>query len=98
VNIARPPKGFVLRKKPAVTKTLDEMRESCPWLDRAYEDAIARLRMSGHKEGRVSDYDGAIRSIVEVDPATGKKRLGISYTVFADVLTVYGIRVLAVSN
>lgn len=52
--------------------------------------------MSGHTEGIVSQYNGAWRSVVEVDPATGKKRLGISYTVFADVLTVYRIRVLAV--
>ena len=72
------------------------MRAQCPWLDRAYDDAIARLRMSGHTEGIVSQYNGAWRSVVEVDPATGKKRLGISYTVFADVLTVYRIRVLAV--
>lgn len=96
MNIARPPEGFFLRTKPEVTETLDSMRETCPWLDRAYEDAVARLKMSGHKEGRVSDYDGAWRSIVEADPVTGRKRLGISYTVFADVLTVYRIRVLAI--
>jgi hypothetical protein len=43
---------------------------------------------------RVSDSDGAHRTVIEIDPVTGARRLAIVYTVFADVLTIYGIRVL----
>ena len=94
MNIARPSSGFVLREKPLVKQTLDSARPSCPWLDRAYADAVSRLRISGHTEGRISDSDGAHRSVIEVDPVSGARRLMIVYTVFADVLTIFGIRVL----
>jgi hypothetical protein len=83
---------------PEVRVTLDEQRESCPWLDRAFEDAVTRLKMAGHIEGRQSEYDGAWRSIVERDPLTGRKRLGLSYTIYTDILTIYRIRVLASGN
>lgn len=98
MNMARPASGFVLRERPAVKQTLNDRRHDCPWLDRIYADAVARLRMSGHKEGRVSELNATVRSVVELDPQSGQKRLGVSYQVSADVLTIRAIRVLIASG
>lgn len=54
--------------------------------------------MSGHREGRMSETVPGLRSVVEVHPVTGRKRLGISYTVLGDRITVYAIRVLALDG
>ena len=98
MQFARPPEGFRLVEKPKVRETLDALRDSCAWLDQAYADAIARLRMSGHTEGRQSGSRPGLRTVVELNPSTGRRRLGISYVVLGDRLTVYAIRVLAVDG
>lgn len=98
MQFARPPNGFHIFERPAVRAALEEHRQSCPWLEHAYKDAIARLKMSGHNEGKLSDRIPGLRSVVEVDPITGRRRLGISYRPLDDYLTVYNIRVLAVDR
>lgn len=95
MQFARPPNGFRLVQMPGVHRTLSELVGQCPWLDRAYADAIARLKMSGHKEGRLSGVVPGLRSVNEIHPTTGRRRLGISYVVLGDCLTIYSIRVLA---
>ena len=98
MQFARPPNGFRLIQKPGVHTTLSDMAELCPWLERAYADVVTRLKMSGHKEGRHSTTVPGLRSVTEVDPTTGRKRLGVSYLVLGDSLTIYSIRVLAVDD
>lgn len=98
MQFARPPDGFRLNQKEAVLKTLEELRATCPWLDQAYSDAVARLRMSGHNEGRLSKTVPGLRSVVEVHPTTAKRRLGISYLVLGDRITIHAIRVLAMDG
>lgn len=95
MQIARPPSGFHLTEKPRVRETLKALEDDCPWLEPVYANAVARLRMSGHKEGVHSGKVPGLRSVVEIDPATGKRRLGISYRVLGDELTIFAIRVLA---
>src|SRR5262245_40375553 len=94
MQFARPPSGFRIVEQPKVRETLDAHKAQCPWLERAYADALTRLKMTGHSEGRLSDRIPGLRSVVEVDPVTGIRRLGISYRVLGDRLTVYNIRVL----
>ena len=98
MQFARPPSGFRLFQKPKVDETLDDLAYQCPWLYQAYQDALQRLKMSGHNEGRLSKVVPGLRSVVEAHPVTGRKRLGISYIVLGDRLTVYSIRVLALDG
>jgi hypothetical protein len=98
MQFARPPDGFRVFQKPPVDETLTALADQCAWLIQAYEDAIARLKISGHNEGKLSSTVPGLRSVVEVNPLTGRKRLGISYIVLGDRLTVYAIRVLAMDG
>ena len=95
MNIARPPDGFRLNVRPQVKAQIDELKSQCPWLEVAFADVVARLRMSGHKEGVPSQSVPGLRSVVEVDPISGQRRLGLSYGALGDELTIYAIRVLA---
>jgi hypothetical protein len=97
MQYARPPEGFNLREHPQVLETLACMREQCPWLDGAYRDLVARLRMSGHVEGTPTARPW-VRAIVELNPRTGRKRLGISYHVKGSTLKVIAIRVLTIDG
>lgn len=98
MNIARPPNGFVLRVKPRVIEILNALSNDVPWLGRAYKDAVTRLVMSGHKEGRQLKSNLTWRVAEELDPLTGVPRLAITYQVSADVLTIHGIIVLVADN
>ena len=98
MQFARPTSGFLVSEKPNVRETLLELADQCPWLWQAYDDAILRLKMSGHNEGKLSSTVPGLRSVVEVNPLTGRKRLGISYRVLGNQLTVYAIRVLALDG
>lgn len=95
MQFARPPDGFTIFEHPNVLQTLNNHRAKFLWLDQAYRDALARLKMSGHKEGRPSSRYAGLRSVVEIDPITGFRRLGISYSVLGDEITIHSIRVLA---
>lgn len=94
MQYARPSNGFHFKQYPSVQETLDSLRSQCPWLDQAYADAVARLRMSGHREGTETKQPW-VRTVVELNPRTGRKRLGITYHVKGDKLIVLAIRVIA---
>lgn len=98
MQFARPPDGFRLSQSDAVVRMLDDLRDGCPWLDQAYANAVQRLRMSGHNEGQLSKTVPGLRSVVEVHPTTGRRRLGISYIVLGDRLSIHAIRVLAIDG
>ena len=95
MNIFRPSDGFRVTVEGRVLQVLDQQRDRCPWLQQAYDDAVLRLRMTGHREGVALSPGGDRRTVTELDPTTRRKRLGITYTVIADRLKIVAIRVLA---
>ena len=95
MNIFWPSDGFRVTVESRVNQVLDQQRDRCPWLQQAYDDAVLRLRMTGHREGVALSPGGDRRTVTELDPTTRRKRLGITYTVIADRLKIVAIRVLA---
>jgi hypothetical protein len=51
MQIARPPDGFHIIERPAVTKLIAAYRERWPRLDVHWEGIKLRLKFTGHREG-----------------------------------------------
>ena len=94
MQIVRPPEGFHLIERPEVRSTLEELKDQCPWLEIAYANLIARLKIAAHLMGQPSREGHPYRHFVEADPETGQRRLAVSYKVLGDALTVLAIKVL----
>ena len=92
MRIVRPVDGFNVTERPAVQASLDAASPSCTWLEFAYANLLARLRMAAHKMGEQVGDNPSYRVYVEVDPKTNQNRLGVTYFVLGDRLTILGLK------
>lgn len=92
--IVRPPNGFDLVEAPLAISAVGNHSARCPWLEFAFENVKARLRMAAHLMGRPLKDQEAYRVFVEANPQTGEKRLAVSYKIVGDTVTILGLKIL----
>jgi hypothetical protein len=99
MQIVRPANGFRVNEHPRVLRTIDCLKDNCPWLALAYANIQQLLRMAGHRVGHaIKSGDQTQRVYIEADPDSGENRMYISYRVFGDTLTIKAVLVLAANS
>jgi hypothetical protein len=90
MDIAKPPGGFTIDEPDNVKATIAAYAQQWPRLGAYWFDIKARLRQTGHREGRPvpNGPPGAKVYVAEGDAASGLPTVKVAYRVLGDTLRI----------
>jgi hypothetical protein len=89
MRIARPPDGFKITERPAVTSLIAAYCEQWPRLGSHWEAIKLRLKFTGHREGvPVPERPGYRLFVDDGEPSVGLPRVKTVYLPLGDTLII----------